>query len=110
MNCLDAAVVLARASRLEVDNVGGTVSAVTRAQEGDSAMEELQRLHLDVSVVCPAAVNVGASAFVQFARLDQIDLLAVAGTPDPARRQPFLDRGVTVSAAPRPHRSSPEEK
>jgi hypothetical protein len=42
--------------------------------------------------------------------IDQIDLLAVAGTPGPARLQPFLDRGVTVSAAPRPHRSSPEEK
>jgi DeoR/GlpR family transcriptional regulator of sugar metabolism len=140
-NSLDAAVVLARASRLEVYNVGGPVSALTRAQEGDWAMEELQRLHLDVSVVCPAGVSVqrglthttpaaaavsqvevasaeqvialadadtlGASAFVQFARLDQIDLLAVAGTPGHTDLQPFLDRGVVVSAAPGPDPHQP---
>ena len=132
-NSLDAAVVLARASRLEVYNVGGTVSAATRAQEGDWAMEELQRLHLDVSVVCPAGVSVergltqatpaaaavsqlevasadrvvvladaasvGTTAFVQFARLDQVDLLAVAGAPSADALQPFLDHGLAVSAA-----------
>jgi DeoR family fructose operon transcriptional repressor len=133
-NSLDAAVVLARASRLEVYNVGGTVSALTRAQEGDWAMEELQRLHLDVSVVCPAGISVerglsqdtpaaaavsqlevasadrvivladagtvGTTAFVQFARLDQVDLLAVAGAPDAAALQPFLDHDLAVSTAP----------
>ena len=132
-NSLDAAVVLARASRLEVYNVGGTVSAATRAQEGDWAMEELQRLHLDVSVVCPAGVSVergltqatpaaaavsqlevasadrvvvladaasvGTTAFVQFARLDQVDLLAVAGAPSADALQPFLDHGLAVSTA-----------
>jgi DeoR family fructose operon transcriptional repressor len=142
-NSLDAAVVLARASRLEVYNVGGTVSASTRAQEGDWAMEELQRLHLDVSVVCPAGVSaergltqptpaaaavsqvevaaadlvialadagtLGTCAFVQFAGLDQIDLLAVAGRPDPVELQPFLDRGVAVSIAPPPAPDPTEE-
>ena len=57
-NSLDAAGVLARASRLEVDNPGGTVSPRTRAQEGDWALEELRRLRLDVSVVSPAGVSV----------------------------------------------------
>ncbi len=132
-NSLDAAVVLARASRLEVYNIGGTVSASTRAQEGDWAMEELERLHVDVSVVCPAGVSVdrgltqatpaaaavsqvevasaervialldanllGTAAFVQFADLDDVDLLAVAGRPSQAALQPFLDRGIAVSTA-----------
>jgi DeoR family transcriptional regulator, fructose operon transcriptional repressor len=142
-NSLDAAVVLARASRLEVYNVGGTVSALTRAQEGDWAMEELQRLHLDVSVVCPAGISVergltqdtpaaaavsqlevasadrvvvladagtvGTTAFVQFARLDQVDLLAVAGAPDAAVLQPFLDHDLAVSTAPNT-RPDPQEQ
>ena len=38
-NSLDAAIVLSRASRLEVYNIGGTVSPVTRAQEGDWAVQ-----------------------------------------------------------------------
>ena len=57
-NSLDAAVVLSRASRLDVYNIGGTVSPVTRAQEGDWAVHEMERLHVDVSVVCPAGVSV----------------------------------------------------
>jgi DeoR family fructose operon transcriptional repressor len=132
-NSLDAAVVLARASRLEVYNIGGTVSAATRAQEGDWAMAELARLHVDVSVVCPAGVSVGrglthatpsaaavsqvevsaaqrvvaladattlgTAAFVQFAVLEDVDLLAVAGAPSQAVLQPFLDHGVSISTA-----------
>ena len=39
-NSLDAAIVLSRASRLEVYNIGGTVSPVTRAQEGDWAVND----------------------------------------------------------------------
>ena len=57
-NSLDAAIVLSRASRLEVYNIGGTVSPVTRAQEGDWAVHEMERLHVDVSVVCPAGISV----------------------------------------------------
>lgn len=132
-NSLDAAVVLARASRLEVYNIGGTVSAATRAQEGDWAMEELERLHVDVSVVCPAGVSVrrglthatpgaaavsqvevasaervvvladattlGSAAFVRFAGLEDVDLLAVAGAPSDAVLRQFLDHGVSVSTA-----------
>lgn len=131
---LDAAVLLARASRLEVYNLGGTVSPRTRAQEGDWATEELQRLHLDVSVVSPAGVSVvhglsqatpaaaavselevsaaehvvvladprtlGHAAFVRFARLEQADLLAVAGAPAPAILQPFTEHGLAVSVRP----------
>ena len=41
---LDAAIVLSRASRLEVYNIGGTVSPITRAQEGDWAVREMERL------------------------------------------------------------------
>jgi DeoR/GlpR family transcriptional regulator of sugar metabolism len=129
-NSLDAAIVLSRASRLEVYNIGGTVSPVTRAQEGDWAVNEMERLHVDVSVVCPAGISVdrglteatsaaaaasqaevasgdqvialagpdslGVSAFVQFASLDQIDSLAVAGSPSQAALQPFLERGITI--------------
>jgi DeoR family fructose operon transcriptional repressor len=142
-NSLDAAVVLARASRLEVYNVGGTLSALTRAQEGDWAIEELQRLHLDVSVICPAGISVdggltqdtpaaaaisqleaasaarvvaladpstvGVTAFVQFGRVDQVDLLAVAGPPAATTLQPFRDRGVAVSTADPTHPESQEQ-
>jgi DeoR/GlpR family transcriptional regulator of sugar metabolism len=127
---LDAAIVLSRASRLEVYNIGGTVSPVTRAQEGDWAVHEMERLHVDVSVVCPAGISVdrglteatpaaaavsqaevasgdrvialadprtlGVSAFLQFASLDQVDSVAVAGSPSQAALQPFLERGITI--------------
>jgi DeoR/GlpR family transcriptional regulator of sugar metabolism len=57
-NSLDAALVLSRASRLAVYNVGGTVSPLTRAQEGDWALNELARFSVDVSVMSPAGVSV----------------------------------------------------
>ena len=135
-NSLDAAVVLSRARRLEVYNIGGTVSPITRAQEGDWAVHEMGRLHVDVSVVCPAGISVergltqstpaaaavsqvevacgervialagpttlGVTSFVQFAQLDQIDLIAVAGRPDPATRHPFEERGVAITVAEDP--------
>ena len=53
-----AAIVLSRASRLETYNIGGTVSPITRAQEGDWAVHEMERLHVDVSVVCPAGISI----------------------------------------------------
>lgn len=56
-NSLDAALVLSRAPGLSVYNLGGTVSARTRAQEGDWALTELRRLHTDVSVICPAGLH-----------------------------------------------------
>lgn len=130
-NSLDAAIVLSRASRLEVYNIGGTVSPVTRAQEGDWAVHELGRLHVDVSVICPAGISVergltqatpaaaavsqvevgsgvrvialaspatlGRDAFVHFAQLDEIDEIAVAGTPSQGALQPFLERGVPIT-------------
>jgi DeoR family transcriptional regulator, fructose operon transcriptional repressor len=130
-NSLDAAIVLSRASRLEVYNIGGTVSPITRAQEGDWAVHELERLHVDVSVVCPAGISIqrgltqatpaaaavsqvevasgervialadrnsfGASAFVQFASLEQIDSIAIAGFPSQAALQPFVERGITIT-------------
>jgi DeoR family transcriptional regulator, fructose operon transcriptional repressor len=135
-NSLDAAIVLARASRVEVYNIGGTVSPVTRAQEGDWAVHEMERLHVDVSVVNPAGVSVerglteatpaaaavsqvvvaagdhvialadpasfGVSAFIQFASVDQIDAIAVAGSPNQAALQPFLERGITVTVGGTP--------
>jgi DeoR family transcriptional regulator, fructose operon transcriptional repressor len=130
-NSLDAAIVLSRGSRLEVYNIGGTVSPITRAQEGDWAVHEMERLHVDVSVVSPAGVSIerglteatpaaaavsqalvaagdrvitlaasdtfGVSAFVQFAYLDQIDAIAVAGSPTQAALQPFRERGITIT-------------
>ena len=130
-NSLDAAIVLSRARRLEVYNIGGTVSPITRAQEGDWAVNEMERLHVDVSVVCPAGISLerglteatpaaaavsqaevaagervvalagvdslGASAFIQFASLDQIDSIAVAGAPSQAALHPFLERGITIT-------------
>lgn len=56
-NSLDAALVLSRARHLSVYNIGGTVSPLTRAQEGDWALAELERLHVDVSVICPTGVS-----------------------------------------------------
>lgn len=57
-NSLDAAIVLSRATKVAVYNVGGTVSPLTRAQEGDWALTELARFSVDVSVLCPAGVSV----------------------------------------------------
>jgi DeoR family fructose operon transcriptional repressor len=57
-NSLDVGLVLSRVSRLSVYNIGGTVSPRTRAQEGDWALTELNRVHTDVSVVCPAGISV----------------------------------------------------
>ena len=57
-NSLDVGLVLSRASRLSVYNIGGTVSPKTRAQEGDWALTELRRVHTDVSVVCPGGISV----------------------------------------------------
>ncbi|HEU4909145.1 MAG TPA: DeoR/GlpR family DNA-binding transcription regulator [Propionibacteriaceae bacterium] len=130
-NSLDAAIVLSRASRVEVYNIGGTVSPVTRAQEGDWAVHEMERLHVDVSVVNPAGVSLerglteatpaaaavsqavvaagekvialagrgsfGVSAFVQFASIDEINAIAVAGSPSQAALQPFRERGITIT-------------
>ncbi len=56
-NSLDVAIVLSRAPGLSVYNIGGTVSARTRAQEGDWALTELRRLHTDVSVICPGGIS-----------------------------------------------------
>jgi len=50
-NSLDAAIVLSRASRLEVYNIGGTVSPITRAQEGDWAVREMERLHVGYAFI-----------------------------------------------------------
>jgi DeoR/GlpR family transcriptional regulator of sugar metabolism len=114
-----------------VYNIGGAVSPVTRAQEGDWAVHEMERLHVDVSVVSPAGISVerglteatpaaaavsqalvaagdevialagrgsfGVSAFLQFASVDQIDAIAIAGSPNQAALQPFLERGITIT-------------
>jgi DeoR family fructose operon transcriptional repressor len=56
-NSLDVAVALAPIRWVSVYNIGGTVSPVTRAQEGDWALQELDRLRVDVSVVCPAGIT-----------------------------------------------------
>ena len=141
-NSLDAAIVLSRASRVEVYNIGGTVSPVTRAQEGDWAVHEMERLHVDVSVVSPAGISVerglteataaaaavsqalvaagdevialadrgsfGVSAFLQFASVDQIDAIAIAGSPNQAALQPFLERGITITVGGTSGHSWPE--
>jgi DeoR family transcriptional regulator, fructose operon transcriptional repressor len=57
-NSLDAAIAAARVPMLSVYNIGGSVSALTRAQEGDWALQELDRLQVDVSVICPAGISV----------------------------------------------------
>ncbi len=90
-NSLDAAIVLSRASRLEVYNIGGAVSPVTRAQEGDWAVTEMQRLHVDVSVVCPAGITLeqgltqstpaaAAVSQVEVSCADRVIALATAAT------------------------------
>ncbi len=83
---------LSRASRLEVYNIGGTVSPVTRGQEGDWAVHEMQRLHVDVSVVCPAGVSVErglTQATPAAAAVSQVEVasgqrvIALANSADP---------------------------
>lgn len=59
-NSLDAAIATARIPMLSVYNIGGSVSPTTRAQEGDWALQELERLHVDVSLVCPAGISLAA--------------------------------------------------
>jgi DeoR/GlpR family transcriptional regulator of sugar metabolism len=57
-NSLDVTIALAPIRRVSVYNIGGTVSPVTRAQEGDWALQELARLRVDVTVVCPAGITI----------------------------------------------------
>ena len=57
-NSLDIATALAPIRLLSVYNIGGTVSPATRAQEGDWALQELNRLRVDVSLVCPAGITI----------------------------------------------------
>ncbi len=57
-NSLDIALALAPIRSLSVYNIGGTVSPLTRAQEGDWALQELNRLRVDISLVCPAGITV----------------------------------------------------
>jgi DeoR/GlpR family transcriptional regulator of sugar metabolism len=57
-NSLDIAIALAPIRLLSVYNIGGTVSPATRAQEGDWALQELKRLRVDVSLVCPAGITI----------------------------------------------------
>jgi DeoR family transcriptional regulator, fructose operon transcriptional repressor len=57
-NSLDVAIALAPVRWVSVYNIGGTVSPVTRAQEGDWALQELDRLRVDVSLVCPAGITI----------------------------------------------------
>lgn len=57
-NSLDLAITLARVPSISVYNIGGTVSVGTRAQEGDWALDELARLHVEVALVCPAGLHV----------------------------------------------------
>lgn len=55
---LDVAIALAPIQLLSVYNIGGMVSPATRAQEGDWALQELNRLRVDVSLVCPAGITI----------------------------------------------------
>jgi DeoR family transcriptional regulator, fructose operon transcriptional repressor len=57
-NSLDIAIALAPIRLLSIYNIGGTVSPATRAQEGDWALQELNRLRVDVSLVCPAGITI----------------------------------------------------
>ena len=129
-NSLDAAIVLSRASRLEIYNIGGTVSPITRAQEGDWAVHEMERLHVDVErgvsggnkhgrglarrlpppPPCrrsrwpqanrlsrwPAPTS-SASPPSSVRLLEQIDSIAVSGSPSQAALQPFLERGIPIT-------------
>ena len=54
-------------------------------------------------VIALAGVDtLGVSAFVQFASLEQIDSIAVSGSPSQAALQPFLERGI-LSPSEGPH-------
>jgi DeoR family transcriptional regulator, fructose operon transcriptional repressor len=57
-NSLDIAIALAPIRWVSVYNIGGTVSPVSLAQEGDWALQELDRLRVDVSLVCPAGITI----------------------------------------------------
>ena len=57
-NALDVAIALTRAAAVSVYNIGGTVSASTRAQEGEWAIDELSRLRVDVAVISPDGLDV----------------------------------------------------
>lgn len=59
-NSLDIAIALAPIQWVSVYNIGGTVSPGTLAQEGDWALQELDRLRVDVSLVCPAGITIEA--------------------------------------------------
>lgn len=48
-------------------------------------------------IALPDRDSFGPSAFVQFASLEQIDSIAVAGLPGQAAVQPFLEGGITIT-------------
>jgi energy-coupling factor transport system ATP-binding protein len=54
----------------------------------------------DRVIALASRVTLGASGFVQFATLDQVDLIAVAGSPSQAVLQPFAERGIELSTGP----------
>jgi DeoR family fructose operon transcriptional repressor len=59
-NSLDIATVLADTPRVSVYNTGGVVSSTTGAQEGEWTLQELNRLRVDVSLICPAGLTIDA--------------------------------------------------
>lgn len=79
-NHLDVAVLLSRAPRLSVYNLGGSVSRRTHAQEGDWALTELTRLHTDLAVLSPPGLTVDGGLTEQTPAAAAVTRAVVDGT------------------------------
>lgn len=62
-NSLDVAVVLSRLESLHVFNIGGSVEEETRAQQGNWALDELERFRVDLALLAPSGITVENGIF-----------------------------------------------
>jgi DeoR family transcriptional regulator, fructose operon transcriptional repressor len=101
-NSLDIAIALAPVQWVSVYNIGGTVSPGTLAQEGDWALQELERLRVDVSLVCPAGITIEsglgqptpAAAAVSAAEVSCAQSVIAVAEADAVGRAAFVQFGT----------------
>lgn len=121
-NSLDVAVVMSRVESLHIYNIGGTVEPETRAQQGNWALEELERFRIDLALLTPSAITAengifaatpmsAASLAAEARSADRTWALIEAenlGAPGFVRAAPIDAIDLIFTAGlPEPHRARP---